>query len=371
MGLAVIFARRAAARADAAARRLAGDARRTAAGLEEALALLRTERDRAAGIVAAMQEGLMVLDADGRIESLNPALCEMLLLDESAVGKRPLEVVRHAALHELIAGGGSAEIDVAGVKPRRLLARASRLGGGGTLVVFFDVTELRRLESLRRDFVANVSHELRTPVTAVRSAAETLRGALARDPAGAARFVDIIERNAERMQELVEDLLELSRIESRQYQLRPEELDAAALLERAVEALRERAEKKGIVVRVEAAGAGTLRADRRAMDRVLANLLDNAIKYCNPGATVRVTAGAGGESVALAIADDGPGIEAVHLPRLFERFYRVDGGRARDRGGTGLGLSIVKHLVEAMGGKVGVTSAPGRGSTFTVTLPRA
>jgi two-component system phosphate regulon sensor histidine kinase PhoR len=347
-----------------------------AAGLDTSLGELKRERDLAAGILAAMQEGLLVLDADGRIASVNPALREMLLLPADVVGKRPLEVIRHHELSELIArGSGSSELELSGVKPRRLLARVSRLGApGGTLVVFFDVTELRRLESLRRDFVANVSHELRTPVAAVRSAAETLRGVSASGDAKAtAKFLDIIERNAERLQDLVEDVLDLSRIESRQYHLRPEAIELTPALSQAVLALRGKAEKKGVSVRVDVPGSvPAARADRRALDQVVGNLVDNAIKYCGSGATVVVRGAAtrAGE-LEVAVEDDGPGIEERHLPRLFERFYRVDPGRGRDSGGTGLGLSIVKHLVEAMGGKVTVTSTPGSGSTFRFTLPKA
>ena len=343
-----------------------------ASSLAHTMGELAAERDRARDILAAMKEGLLVLDDDDRIRVVNPALREMLLLGD-VVGKKPLEALRHAGLKELIERGGSDEIEVSGVKPRRLLVRVSRLGEeGGKLVVFFDVTDLRRLESLRRDFVANVSHELRTPVTAVRSAAETLRGVLAKDPVTSQRFLEIIERNAERLQDLVEDVLDLSRIESRQYNLRPEPLEPAAVVGSAIGALRERAEKKRITLRSELpAGLPEIRADRRAVDQVLANLVDNAIKYCTAGSKVTVGAVARGGEVVLSVEDDGPGIETRHLPRLFERFYRVDPGRGRDSGGTGLGLSIVKHLVEAMGGRVTVDSAVGRGSTFLVSLPAA
>ncbi len=314
-----------------------------------------------------------MLDGGGRIASVNPALREMLLLPPDVTGKRPLEVIRHHELKELIETGGGGEIELSGVKPRRLLIRVSQLDGlGGKLVVFFDVTALRRLETIRRDFVANVSHELRTPVTAVRSAAETLHAVVGKgDPATAARFLDIIERNAERLQDLVEDLLDLSRIESRQYHLRPEALELPTMLEHTLAGLRDRADKRGIKLRSEAAqGLPPARADRRALEQVLANLVDNAIKYCNSGSTVVVRATARPEDIEIAVVDDGPGIDARHLPRIFERFYRVDPGRGRDSGGTGLGLSIVKHLVEAMGGRVNVASTPGQGSTFAFTLPR-
>jgi two-component system phosphate regulon sensor histidine kinase PhoR len=225
---------------------------------------------------------------------------------------------------------------------------------------------------MRRDFVANVSHELRTPVASIRSAAETLHAAAGRDPEAAARFGEIIERNAERLHRLIEDLLDLSRIESREFQPRLEPLDLEAVADQLLTLFRERAEAKRLrIVRELPAGLPPARADRRALEQVLSNLVDNAVKYCPEGAAITLRAAAAEGKLRVELADTGPGIEAQHLPRLFERFYRVDTGRSRELGGTGLGLSIVKHLVEAMGGAVGVDSTPGRGCTFWFTLPRA
>lgn len=353
---------------------------RLAKNLSGTLAELRSERDRVSGILSGMQEGVLLLDREGKVRLVNPALREMLLLPSDARGKTPLEVIRHAELKGLLdeAVGSdaavSAEIGVGGLKPRRLLVRAAPLAGdqGGTFAVFVDVTEIQRLEAIRRDFVANVSHELRTPVTAIRSAAETLELAMREDPDDAARFVEIIDRNAERLRELVEDLLDLSRIESRQYELA---LEPVALPEMAAHVLglfRERAEKRRIRLLQEIpANTPLARADRRALEHVLTNLVDNAVKYCTDGATVKLGASEQGESLRISVSDTGPGIEARHLPRLFERFYRVDAGRSRELGGTGLGLSIVKHLVEAMGGKVTVESELGKGTTLAFALRTA
>jgi two-component system phosphate regulon sensor histidine kinase PhoR len=220
--------------------------------------------------------------------------------------------------------------------------------------------------------VANVSHELRTPVASVRSAAETLRTALERDPEAAIPFVDIIDRNGRRLGELINDLLDLSRIEAKEFRLSMESLDLAALAEKTLAAFAERASSRRIgfslCIPVEFAHAA---GDRNAVDRVLANLVDNALKYCSEGASVAIEARDATSKIQVLVSDSGPGIEAKHLPRLFERFYRVDPGRSRDMGGTGLGLSIVKHLVEAMGGEVSVESTPGKGSTFGFTLPRS
>jgi two-component system phosphate regulon sensor histidine kinase PhoR len=240
----------------------------------------------------------------------------------------------------------------------------------GLLAVFVDVSETRRLEALRKDFVANVSHELRTPITAVRSAVDTLRLTLAGDPAASERFVDIIDRNAQRLGALVEDLLDLSRIESKDYRPEAKPVSLRAVADQALTLLRARIEEKSLDVDNEIAPElPPARADRRGLEQVFTNLLDNAVKYCPAGSSVRLRARQTERGLRVEIADTGPGIEPRHLPRLFERFYRVDSGRSRDMGGTGLGLSIVKHLVETMGGAIGVESTPGRGSTFWFTLP--
>ncbi|MBI3178868.1 MAG: HAMP domain-containing protein, partial [Deltaproteobacteria bacterium] len=348
-----------------------------ASSLSSTLSELRAERDRVSGILSGMQEGVLLLDRDGRVALVNPALCEMLLLPSDAQGKTPLEVIRHAELKALLDEcldhdeAHSREIDVGGLKPRRLLVRAQPLAGeqGGTLAVFVDVTDMRRLETMRRDFVANVSHELRTPVTAIRSAAETLDMAMDRDPEAARRFVEIIDRNAERLRELVEDLLDLSRIESQTYKLTFVGFDLGNLATHVLDLFRDRGEKKNLRLVCEMPSSVlTVYADTKAVDHVLTNLVDNAVKYCPSGTTVTLRAELEGDLVRVVVADDGPGIEPRHLPRLFERFYRVDAGRSRELGGTGLGLSIVKHLVEAMGGSVRVESQLGGGTTFSFTL---
>jgi two-component system phosphate regulon sensor histidine kinase PhoR len=349
-----------------------------AENLSRSLGELRDDRDLLGRILEAMREGVLVLDSERRILLFNGSLREMLLLDTAALGRPAIEVVRNAELQILvdaaIAGQEpvTGEIEVAGLRPRRLLVHATRLLGEPrcVLVVLFDVTEVRRLETVRKDFVANVSHELRTPIAAVMSAAETLRTAAQTDPAAAGSFVAMIERNARRLGDLVQDLLELSRIESKEFRLTTDTFDLAGVVERAMGFHEERATEKRMRM------SGTLpsalpavRGDATALERVLSNLIDNAIKYCPEGAAVVVTAEDLGGKLRVTVGDDGPGIEARHLPRLFERFYRCDAGRSRAMGGTGLGLSIVKHLVEAMGGTVEVESSPGQGARFSFTVP--
>ncbi len=351
-----------------------------AADLSRSSATMRHERDLMGGILEGMQDGVLLLDEEGRVALVNPSLRRTLLLPPEVVGKPPLEVIRHAELQDLIAQAHGAdepivgEIDVVGLKPRRLLVQVSRLINRPRwlLLVFLDVTQIRRLESLRRDFVANVSHELRTPVSAIRSSAETLLVGALDDPKAARMFVDIIDRNGLRLQQLIEDLLDLSRIESRELRLNLEPLVLAEVVEHSADLLREKAEKRKhqILVRLPEDLPPAL-ADRRCVEQVLANFIDNAIKYCPEGARITARGSVVGDQIEVAIEDTGTGIEERHLPRLFERFYRVDPGRSRDMGGTGLGLSIVKHVVEAMGGEVGVKSKFGLGTTFWFRLPRA
>lgn len=351
-----------------------------ASSLQGALGAVRKERDLMSRVLEGMREGVLLIDEEGHVALANGALRDTLLLGSDVVGKSPLELVRNAAMKRVLDEAASSpepvsgELEVGDLKPRRLLVHAAALRGdpSGVLAVFVDVTDLRRLETVRRDFVANVSHELRTPVAAVRSAAETLRRAIETQPEAASDFVEIIERNAARLHQLIEDLLDLSRIESREFKLNIEAVKVDTVARHVVSMSQEHAEAKHLrLTVVMAPETPAVRADRKALEQVLCNLVDNAVKYCTTGASVTIKAERVDAVLRVSVEDTGPGIEAKHLSRLFERFYRVDTGRSRELGGTGLGLSIVKHLVEAMQGRVSVESTTGKGSCFIFTLPLA
>ena len=348
-----------------------------AANLSRSVRELRDDRDLLGRILESMREGVLVMDGEHRILLANPSLREMLLLDSDVAGRSTIEVIRNAELQAIVEKALFAneplakEIDVGGIKPRSLLVNAARLSGEprALVLVLFDVTEMRRLETVRRDFVANVSHELRTPVAALRSAVETLRMAIEHDRKAALQFIDIIERNAGRLGELISDLLDLSKIEAKEYRLTVEATELRPLCEKIVAPLAERAAARNMSLTVAIPdGFPAVLVDPNALDRILTNLVDNALKYCPDGASVKISARPSGRKAELIVSDNGPGIDAKHLPRLFERFYRIDTGRSREMGGTGLGLSIVKHLVEAMGGEVRVESTPGIGSAFSLSL---
>lgn len=329
-------------------------------------------------VLDGMAEGLWVTDAQGTVVRHNEALRSMLQMPGRITGHRPLELLRHEELNEAVSRacqeGHSTrlELTLEGLFPRTLAVRVTPLGRDlpGSAAVFHDVTELRRLEKVRKDFVANVSHELRTPITAIRGYAETLQSGALQDAAVAPKMVEIIHRQSERLSALVEDLLELSRLESRELKLKVEPVSLSVAASRAAEVVRYKAESKRIQLELQVPPELVAQGDERGVEQVLLNLLDNAVKYTPEGGRVMVT-GALVESgrCVVHVRDTGVGIEPKHVHRIFERFYRVDKGRSRDMGGTGLGLSIVKHLLSAMGGEVKVESRPNEGSVFSIFLP--
>ncbi len=344
--------------------------------LAEHVVALAAERDRFQGVLDGMREAVIALDLDGRITLVNAAGMRLLDLDVEPLGRTLLETIRVPELHELTAdlkpgAEASTELDLPTRESPRVLARAGRRQSGETVLVLLDVTELRRLETIRRDFIANVSHELRTPVSLIRANAETLAGGAMEDSEAAGRFLDSMVSAAERLSGLVSDLLDISRIESGALELDMGPVALANSLIHAREAAAALAAEKSITLNVEAPEDLHALADPRALDQVLSNLVDNAIKYTPEGGHVYLSARRRNGWLRIEVRDDGPGIRPAHRDRLFERFYRVDPGRSRELGGTGLGLAIVKHLVTAMGGEVGMVPAPDRGSLFWVELPEA
>ena len=340
---------------------------------------LYQEASTLTALLDGMAEGIWVTDAEGTVVRHNDALRAMLLPAGEIIGQRPLALLRHDSLNEAVLRAcrervsTRLELTLDDVLSRTLAIRVTPLGGElpGSAAVFHDVTELRHLEKVRKDFVANVSHELRTPITAIRGYAETLQSGALGDPRVAPKMVDIIHRQSERLSELVEDLLELSRLESREVKLQMRDVSLAVAANQAAEAVRHKAQGKRISLELKVPGELMAQGDERGLEQVLLNLLDNAVKYTPAGGRVTVTGHREEERCVVHVRDSGVGIESRHLTRIFERFYRVDKGRSRDMGGTGLGLSIVKHLLGAMGGEVQVESQPNEGSTFTILLPVA
>ena len=353
-----------------------------AAALGERLHGSEARRARLEAVLEAMEEAVLVVDGAERVLLANPRLRELLSptgADAVPEGRPLLEVVRQtevvdglrAALRKGEIQEREAAIGFGDERRVRFLIApfAQPDGTTGAVAVFHDVTELRRVESIRRDFVANASHELKTPLTSIRGYAERLSDMALPDPARPA--VDAIVANAKRLQALVEDLLELSRIESGSVPSRPEPVDVAEIARRLLRDLEPRLRAGELAVEVRAQGDPRAWADREAVEQVLGNLLDNAVKYSPAGGRVEVAVRPGvGQRLHLSVSDTGIGIPRKDLPRIFERFYRVDPGRSRALGGTGLGLAIVKHLVQGMGGQLGVESQTGQGSRFWIELPR-
>jgi two-component system, OmpR family, phosphate regulon sensor histidine kinase PhoR len=349
--------------------------------MEGHLERITCEKGRLDAILQGMGEGVMVTDAEAVVSLVNPAFCTLFGTGAEVTGKKLLEISRHpdlyAACREVLAGRCERhqEIALPGGKSTRVhwvpLLQSGALRG--VVAVFHDISALKQAEKVRRDFVANVSHELRTPVTVIRGYAETLlSGALADDPGRGERFLGIINNHAQRLSSLISDLLSLSELEAGEIAMKTESVRLEGAVRQALQLLEFKSEEKGLTVSVQGLqGLPEVLADRGRLDQVLMNLLDNAIKYSQQGGKVIVCAAPEGDLVRVRVRDTGIGIPGKDLPRLFERFYRVDEARSRERGGTGLGLSIVKHIIQAHGGSVAVQSVPGEGAEFSFTLQRA
>jgi two-component system, OmpR family, phosphate regulon sensor histidine kinase PhoR len=346
--------------------------------LRDRLDELTEERDRAGQILDALDDGVLLLDGAGRLLVANPAARSWFGLPDDLRPGLPVQRVLGApqvsALAEEAAEAGAPVVGTLTLvfpEPRTLTMRAFPLADRGPtgriVVTMTDITQRRRLEVLRRDFVANASHELKTPVAALRVLAETVLTALPDDPEAGRRFAERIAREAERLDVLVRDLLDLSRVERGTLDVEP--VDLVGLAKEVVGGYGDLAEERRIRLHSELQPQVSMRGDRAQLGLLLSNLLDNALRYTPAKGTVCVRLDATESRAMLQVADTGEGIPARELSRVFERFYRVDKARARQTGGTGLGLAIVRHVAEAHGGTVRVDSELGRGSTFTVALP--
>jgi len=354
----------------------------TAQQREQQQHALAEEHAQQQALFNSMVEGVLVLDRDGKVRLVNHAVERLFSLSHDIRGQTIMEAFRMHALQELVnraaiegqmTGG---ELELPGMELRclhvnvvRLLNREGR--HGGMLLVFHDLTRLRQLENTRREFVANVSHELRTPLSLIKGYVETLIDGAKDDPAVAMRFLQTIEKHADRLTFLIEDLLTISRLESGQIVLSVQPTELVPLVDHVLEDLSARAVEKGIALRNTIPPDTKVRADGDRLEQVLFNLIDNAIKYGKQDGVVAISGRVNDDNlVEVSVHDDGPGIPEDARERVFERFYRVDRARSRDAGGTGLGLSIVKHIVQSHGGEVWIESEPGQGSTFFFTLPR-
>jgi two-component system, OmpR family, phosphate regulon sensor histidine kinase PhoR len=343
---------------------------------------LKEQAQRTAALFDRMVEGLIVVDAVGRIRVANRAAAALFGFEPPAVGKTILEATRH---HEVavVVGRLDRELEVLGHEmridsmesPRFLQVNALALrdtagAADGAIVVFHDLTRLRQLEGVRQEFVANVSHELRTPLSLIKSAVETLIEGGKEDPAALSRFLQIIDKHANRLALLIDDLLLLSTLDSGGLRMNRQPLSFRTVVQEAMDDLRARAQARDVTLVNSVPGALVAVVDSERIRQVVSNLLDNAIKYGRPGgkATIEGRTLPNGR-VEVTISDDGPGIPKESQERIFERFYRVDKARSREQGGTGLGLAIVKHVVQAHGGDVRLESEPGSGSAFIFTLP--
>ena len=337
--------------------------------LERRFEDLRREREESRTLLEALSDGVVAADSRGTVISTNAAARRLLGYDASET-LPPLDELFHdrahrALMREVLAGAvvEGRELDLG---DRTVVIAARPLKDGGTLLVFSDVTDLRRLETVRRDFVANVSHELKTPLTAIAGYAETL-AAEALD-SQAVGFAQTIVDNARRMQRLVDDLLDLSRIESGGWQPEPRSIGVDAAAREAWRPFADRAAGQKVELDV-AADSASVNSDPEALRQIFTNLFDNALRHTPSGGRIRLATERAGGVTIVRVTDTGSGIPAEHLPRIFERFYRVDPGRSRQEGGTGLGLAIVKHLVEAHGGRVEADSELGRGTTIRLYFP--
>ena len=345
--------------------------------LNQQLSTSEAERSRLAAILDQMTDGVLIADADGHIQIANPAAEKLLGEGNVLLGRSVVVTLRH---HQLVEAWrkcqqlGEMQIETVEMPTSRqfiqLVAIPDKQSGGSLLMVQ-DLTRIRRLETVRRDFISNVSHELRTPLASLKALTETLQEGALEDPPAAHRFLGRIQTEVDALTQMATELLELSRIESGQVPLELKPISPFKLIMTTAERMKMQAERAGLMILVDCApDLPNIRADMPRLEQVLVNLIHNALKFTRPGGEITLTAAPQpGGFICFLVHDTGVGIPTDDLPRIFERFYKID--RARSGGGTGLGLSISRHLVEAHGGKIWAESIEGRGSTFLFTIPLA
>jgi two-component system phosphate regulon sensor histidine kinase PhoR len=330
-------------------------------------------------IIGNMTEGLLVADGTRAVRLANRAVRELFGITDNPAGRTIIETLRDVAVDEIVrdalAAGDARTAEISILLPAKRpryfsVSAVPSSARASVVVVFYEITKLRELEEMRREFVANVSHELRTPLSIFQGYIETLIDQPDMERAGLLEILQIMERHSKRLNAIVEDLLTLARLESRSDDLEMAGMDVGDFLRQIARDWQRPSDARGIPVRPDIApGLPPVMADEQRMAQVFNNLIDNALKYSQPGGVITLSARRDRDFVELAVADTGSGIPAEHLPHIFERFYRVDKGRSRAAGGTGLGLSIVKHIVALHGGTVEARSRPGQGTTIVVRLP--
>lgn len=354
-----------------------------AAQLDERLKTITQQRNELEAVLSSMLEAVMVIDAEDNILRINKAARSLLELPDSIIEGRPFrEVIRNADLYRFMTEiedtdqPTEGDIVLFAGKEKFLQAHGTLIKGTdkhnyGTLVVLNDITRIKKLENIRRDFVANVSHELKTPITSIKGFVETLQAGAIEEPENAIRFLDIVQQQADRLNAIIEDLLLLSRIESKQEteEIDIEEVSLKSILAGAIQVISTKANQKQIDIEMKCDDKLAVKANPQLIEQAMINLLDNAIKYSSENSSVKIITKAQDGEVHIRVEDNGIGIPKDQLPRLFERFYRVDKARSREMGGTGLGLAIVKHIVNSHKGHILVESEKGEGSAFTIVLP--
>jgi two-component system phosphate regulon sensor histidine kinase PhoR len=347
------------------------------------LGTVTRQRNELEAVLSGMLEAVMVVDTDERLVRINRAAEQLFKIDQERVkGNTIQEAIRHTDLHRFVIGTLACDDPVEGdiviigdpdifLQARGAPLKDDRGTVTSALIVLNDVTRLKTLEMIRRDFVANVSHELKTPITSIKGFLETLKEGAIRDSENAERFLDISIRHTDRLNAIIEDLLSLSRIErdAERGEVALEKKPVNEVLDAVARAYSKKALDKNINLEFQGDGAIMANINSTLLEQAIVNLVDNAIKYSDAGKTVSVITEANPVEVVIKVSDQGCGISKEHITRIFERFYRVDKARSRKVGGTGLGLAIVKHIVNAHGGRVTVESAPGKGSTFAIHLP--